>query len=87
MRNSYAKCVEALLALALLVGGCASEPPTPPPEEMQAVAGAPVEPVVAAVPPVAQMDEESLRREAMSDPSVQALFDIFPVEKSKVEEM
>jgi hypothetical protein len=32
-------------------------------------------------------DEESLRREAMSDPSVQALFEIFPVEKSKVEEM
>ena len=49
-------------------------------------AGATVEPV-ATVPPVAPMDEESLRREAMSDPSVQALFDIFPVEKSKVEEM
>ena len=32
-------------------------------------------------------DEDSLRREAMSDPSVQALFEIFPVEKTKVEEM
>jgi hypothetical protein len=32
-------------------------------------------------------DEESLRKEAMADPSVQALFEIFPVEKSKVEEM
>ena len=32
-------------------------------------------------------DEESLRREAMADPSVQALFEIFPVEKSKIEEM
>jgi hypothetical protein len=32
-------------------------------------------------------DEDSLRREAMSDPSVQALFEIFPVQKSKVEEL
>jgi DNA polymerase III subunit gamma/tau len=55
---------------------------------------APVAPVarVAPIAPVAPVapgpaDEESLRREAMSDPSVQALFDIFPVEKSKVEEM
>jgi tetratricopeptide (TPR) repeat protein len=47
VRNSCAKCVEALLvALALLIGGCASAPPAPPPEEVQAAAGAPVEPVV-----------------------------------------
>ena len=39
----------------------------------------------AAVAPVP--DEETLRKQAMSDPSVQALFEIFPVEKSKVEEM
>ena len=32
-------------------------------------------------------DEAALREEAMADPSVQALFEIFPVEKSKVEEM
>jgi DNA polymerase-3 subunit gamma/tau len=31
--------------------------------------------------------EDELRREALADPSVQALFEIFPVEKSKVEEM
>ena len=31
--------------------------------------------------------EDELRREALSDPSVQALFEIFPVEKSKIEEM
>ena len=31
--------------------------------------------------------DKSLRDEAMADPSVQALFEIFPVEKSKVEEM
>jgi hypothetical protein len=32
-------------------------------------------------------DDRVLRDEAMADPSVQALFEIFPVEKSKVEEM
>jgi hypothetical protein len=32
-------------------------------------------------------DDAALREEAMADPSVQALFEIFPVEKSKVEEM
>ena len=32
-------------------------------------------------------DDKSLREEAMADPSVQALFEIFPVEKSKIEEM
>jgi DNA polymerase III subunit gamma/tau len=36
--------------------------------------------------PIAQ-DDDTLRREAMADPSVQALFEIFPVEKSKIEEM
>jgi tetratricopeptide (TPR) repeat protein len=43
VRNSFAKCAEAL-ALALLIGGCASEPPAPPPAEMEAVA--PAGPVV-----------------------------------------
>jgi hypothetical protein len=38
--------------------------------------------------PAAQASsDEELRREALSDPSVQALFEIFPVEKSKIEEM
>jgi len=31
--------------------------------------------------------EEELRAEAMADPTAQALFEIFPVEKSKVEEI
>jgi DNA polymerase III subunit gamma/tau len=31
--------------------------------------------------------EEELREEALSDPGVQALFEIFPVEKSKIEEI
>ena len=31
--------------------------------------------------------EDDLRKEAMSDPAVQALFEIFPVEKSKIEEV
>jgi hypothetical protein len=46
---------------------------------------APVAPETVA--PVTPVDEATLRREAMSDPSVQALFEIFPVEKSKVEEL
>jgi hypothetical protein len=42
----------------------------------------------AAAPPAAvRPSEDELRREALSDPSVQALFEIFPVEKSKIEEM
>jgi DNA polymerase-3 subunit gamma/tau len=35
----------------------------------------------------ARASEDELRQQAMSDPGVQALFEIFPVEKSKVEEM
>jgi DNA polymerase III subunit gamma/tau len=31
--------------------------------------------------------DEELRQEAMADPAVQALFEIFPVEKAKIEEM
>jgi hypothetical protein len=31
--------------------------------------------------------EDQLRQEAMADPTVQALFEIFPVEKTKIEEM
>lgn len=31
--------------------------------------------------------DDELRREALTDPGVQALFEIFPVEKSKIEEM
>jgi DNA polymerase III gamma/tau subunit len=43
-------------------------------------------PAVAASSP-AKPSEDELRREALSDPGVQALFEIFPVEKSKIEEM
>ena len=42
-------------------------------------------PSITEAPPRAS--EEELRQQAMSDPGVQALFEIFPVEKSKVEEM
>ena len=55
-------------------GGAAAPP---------AAASAPLRPTTA--PAVG--DDKSLRDEAMADPSVQALFEIFPVEKSKVEEM
>ena len=46
MRNTYAKCAEALGCVAVLIAGCASAPPAPPPAEVEAVAGAPLEPVV-----------------------------------------
>ena len=48
--------------------------------------GAPSAPSAPGVPG-SRSDEAALREEAMADPSVQALFEIFPVEKSKVEEM
>jgi len=37
--------------------------------------------------PLAGPSEEELRQEALSDPTVKALFEIFPVERTKVEEM
>ena len=54
--------------------------------------GAPAAPGAPGAPsapgaPGSHADEAALREEAMADPSVQALFEIFPVEKSKVEEM
>jgi hypothetical protein len=50
-----------------------------------AAPGAPGAPSAPSAP--GHADEAALREEAMADPSVQALFEIFPVEKSKVEEM
>jgi DNA polymerase III subunit gamma/tau len=38
-------------------------------------------------PDTSKSSEEDLRKEAMADPTVQALFEIFPVEKSKIEEI
>ena len=55
----------------------ATEPGAPAP----APAGAPVR-----TPPVKASDDE-LRQEALADPGVQALFEIFPVERTKIEEM
>jgi DNA polymerase-3 subunit gamma/tau len=52
------------------------------------VAAAPAAPGAPGAPSApGHADEAALREEAMADPSVQALFEIFPVEKSKVEEM
>jgi DNA polymerase III gamma/tau subunit len=76
-------------------------PGSPSPPGAPSSAGAPASPGASASPgapapaapgslisPVSpQADEAALREEAMADPSVQALFEIFPVEKSKVEEM
>ena len=47
---------------------------------------APTRPTAPAPDPAKPSDDD-LRKEAMSDPAVQALFEIFPVEKSKIEEI
>jgi DNA polymerase III subunit gamma/tau len=38
-------------------------------------------------PPAAKASDDELRQEALADPGVQALFEIFPVERTKIEEM
>ena len=58
------------------------EAPSAPPSPAGAVPAA-ARPVSSPV----RGEDAALREEAMADPSVQALFEIFPVEKSKVEEM
>jgi len=67
------------------VGATADRPAAP------AAPGSPVPAAPAAPAPGAPgaplSGEAALREQAMADPSVQALFEIFPVEKSKVEEM
>jgi DNA polymerase-3 subunit gamma/tau len=58
---------------------------------MVASADAAPAPAPAAAPSIAaepaRSNEEDLRQQAMADPGVQALFEIFPVEKAKIEEM
>jgi DNA polymerase-3 subunit gamma/tau len=44
-------------------------------------------PATAAANPASRATEDELRQEALTDPGVQALFEIFPVEKSKIEEI
>jgi hypothetical protein len=54
----------------------------------EAVANADVAAASAPTPATAgRSSEDELRQEALSDPGVQALFEIFPVEKSKIEEI
>jgi hypothetical protein len=49
-------------------------------------ASAPSHTLTAALPQP-RPSEDQLRKEAMADPTVQALLEIFPVEKTKVEEI
>ena len=58
-----------------IANGEAAQPPLP----------AVSKPAVAAPP--SRASDEDLRQQAMADPAVQALFEIFPVEKSKIEEI
>jgi DNA polymerase III gamma/tau subunit len=77
------------VSVAVADGGAPAPPPALPAlsertrvegSERQRVEGTPV-----AEP--RRASEEELRQEAMTDPGVQALFEIFPVEKAKIEEM
>ena len=61
----------------------AAAPPAAAPAAMPVAA--PLRPALTS--PVAGPSEEELRQEALSDPTVQALLEIFPVERTKVEEM
>ena len=52
-----------------------------------AAAQTPVAARPAPAPEAPRASEEDLRQQAMADPTVQALFEIFPVEKAKIEEI
>ncbi len=54
---------------------------------VSAAAAAPAATVGPTVDDRKRASDEELRKEALTDPGVQALFEIFPVEKSKVEEI
>ena len=63
-----------------------ADPAAPAPAAPAAMpAAAPPRPALKS--PVAGPSEEDLRQAALSDPTVQALLEIFPVERTKVEEM
>ena len=53
-----------------------------PPAAAPAPVGAPPRP-----PAAKPASDDELRQEALSDPGVQALFEIFPVERTKIEEL
>jgi hypothetical protein len=58
------------------------EPGAPAPAPAATAAAAPVR-----TPVVTGASDDELRQEALADPGVQALFEIFPVERTKIEEM
>jgi DNA polymerase-3 subunit gamma/tau len=68
------------IPVTVTVADAATAPGAPAPAEPSA-------PSAPSAPGAPGSREAALRDEAMTDPSVQALFEIFPVEKSKVEEM
>ena len=65
----------------------AAAPPAATPGAAPAAMPAAAPPRPALKSPMAGPSEEDLRQEALSDPTVKALFEIFPVERTKVEEM
>ena len=59
----------------------------PPPPAAPAAMPSAAPPRPALESPLAGPSDDDLRREALSDPTVQALLEIFPVERTKIEEM
>jgi DNA polymerase III subunit gamma/tau len=66
----------------IALADAATAPPAGPPAMP---AAAPARPALKS--PLAGRSEEELRQEALSDPTVQAMLEIFPVERTKIEEM
>ncbi|MGH9173316.1 MAG: hypothetical protein ACRD1H_03105, partial [Vicinamibacterales bacterium] len=62
-------------------------PAAPPTPAASAPLAAPAGPAAPAAPAKPRSSEEDLRKQAMADPAVQALLEIFPVEKTKIEEI
>ena len=89
MRGFLEDIAEKVSGTKIPVSVVTSEGATAFPPNAPRVSSAPNPPssAGASAAPGAAAVETSLRDEAMADPSVQALFEIFPVEKSKVEEM
>lgn len=87
------KVAGARIPVTVAIADAASAPATPSPAGAPAVTGHGSGAVTSAATPAATSlgsptrTSDELRQEALSDPSVQALLEIFPVEKTKIEEM
>ncbi len=72
-----------MIPVHVAVADGAAPPPSAAPAAMPSAAS----PRPALKSPLAGPSDDDLRKEALSDPTVQALLEIFPVERTKIEEM